>query len=365
MALDETLKDTILANIKTRPEEVRYKIKDLHDDLNSGDLVINPEYQRNYLYEGSDKIPSKLVESVFMGLIIPEIQLFSDTETMRDELIDGQQRVLSLVRFYTNEFSLKGLECLPELNGYYYRDLPKPLQKAFQEYALNARLVRKECVHKYDLFARLNTGSKPLNAQEIRNVVYYGPMIRLAKQLAEHPAVVRLLMGLTNERQARVELVLRLLALFYQNGDMVRNSPSGNVNYFLELNSVKDMTPAQLKLWESAFLQATTRVLALIEPQLLNSRTAESKALISKSQLEPFMSFVYRYPEHYDALLARKTEVNEVLTHLITSDVRYLRVSIPTGNLFGRQMIQARQALVTETLLKLLGPTDLTEKGEA
>lgn len=220
-AISEETLEIIASNFNCKPDQCDMKIRDLDEDLNSGDLIIDYDYQRGYLYEKKPKEASKFVESVFMGLVIPEIQLFEDVESQKKELIDGQQRVLSLVRFLRNEYPLKGLENLTELEGCYYKDLSPLLQKAFKNYTVKGRVVNRDHSYKYEMFERLNTGAKSLTSQEIRNCVFHGKMINLAKRLANDPHCIQLFYGLDNTREEITELVLRFLSLIYNDGYLI------------------------------------------------------------------------------------------------------------------------------------------------
>lgn len=70
----------------------------------SGKLVIQPEYQRNYLYAES-KMEEAVIQSVLKGYPLGLIY-FNKVGTDRYEILDGQQRVTSLGRFLTDKFPL-------------------------------------------------------------------------------------------------------------------------------------------------------------------------------------------------------------------------------------------------------------------
>ena len=174
----------------------------------SGSLVINREYQRNYIQ--TNESASSYIESIFLGLIIPEIQVFEDYNTGEREIIDGQQRVLSLLKFYRGEYKLKNLKEFPELNGFYFKDLPQELKNIIKNFQVNIRtFTNSDELYKYTIFERLNTGTKKLNSQEVRNCVYRGKMIDLAKSIAEIDEVVELFLGVKNTRYQRVEVILK------------------------------------------------------------------------------------------------------------------------------------------------------------
>ena len=76
----------------------------------SGQLTIQPEYQRNYIYADGKKDVA-VIESVLKGYPLGLIY-FNRLEDGRLEVLDGQQRITSLGRFIKNKFAVKinGLE---------------------------------------------------------------------------------------------------------------------------------------------------------------------------------------------------------------------------------------------------------------
>lgn len=86
-------------------------IKEMFDD---GDIIPQPDYQRDYVMDV--KIASRLIESVLLNIPIPTVYLCEELDG-RFSIIDGQQRMTSFVKYLKNEFALKGLEELSELNG--------------------------------------------------------------------------------------------------------------------------------------------------------------------------------------------------------------------------------------------------------
>lgn len=95
-----------------------------------GDLNLDPEFQRNYVWD--DKKASLLVESVLLEIPIPVIYLAEESDG-KFTIIDGQQRLRSFFRFYNNVFKLKGLKVLSDLNGNFYKDLNDEAKKKIED----------------------------------------------------------------------------------------------------------------------------------------------------------------------------------------------------------------------------------------
>jgi len=142
----------------------------------NGKLIIQPEYQRNYIYNDGKKDVA-VVESVLRGFPLGLIYF-----TLRDdgmyEVLDGQQRITSLGRFLTNRLTLDY-----EGNVYNYSSLPVNLQQKFSETTLTIYICQGTEKEIKDWFQIINIGGVRLNDQEMRNAVYSGPFVTALKAL--------------------------------------------------------------------------------------------------------------------------------------------------------------------------------------
>jgi hypothetical protein len=143
-------------------------------------LNLRPEYQRRLVWD--DKKRSLFIESLLLNVPIPPVFLY-EWDLSRYEVMDGQQRLNSIVDFYDNGYALKGLEKWEELNGLRYRELPATLQRGLDRRRLSATVLLVEGTRAAPpqqadirklVFERLNTGGLQLNAQELRNCLYAG-----------------------------------------------------------------------------------------------------------------------------------------------------------------------------------------------
>lgn len=243
----EISEDEIIAQIKKvnkfNPRVSYENISTLDVKEQSGNLYIDYSYQRNYI-KNKEKA-SSYIESIFLGLVIPELQIFEDRTTSKREVIDGQQRLLSLLKFYRNEYPLTKLEKFPELNGKRFRDLPEKLQNIILNYEVCLRVSYSDDVlYKYILFERLNTGSKKLNPQEIRNCIYRGELLDLVKNISKENFIINIFSLLKNDRFDIDEYILNILSLMYfeyiSESLKIPGSMKLRINHFLELE--KELT---------------------------------------------------------------------------------------------------------------------------
>lgn len=140
----------------------------------SGKLVIQPEYQRNYIY-ADGKRDVAVIDSIIKGYPLGLIY-FNKTAEDKYEILDGQQRITSIGRFVTGKFAIpyNGLE-------QYFVGLPGDIQNKI----LDTRLTIYECEGEEseikEWFKTINIAGIPLNEQELLNAIYSGPFVTLAK----------------------------------------------------------------------------------------------------------------------------------------------------------------------------------------
>lgn len=181
-----------------------------------------PKFQRRYVWH--DDLASKLIESMLLNVPIPPCY-FAQDEDFENEVIDGQQRLYSLYRFVDNQFSLTKLETLSELNGLSYFQLNTQMKSRILSYTLRCVVITNDSDKdlRFDVFERLNSNTKPLNSQELRNCVYRGSLIELVSDLAMHPQWLQVFRRKQpDSRMKDEELILRYFAFRLKGLDTYR-----------------------------------------------------------------------------------------------------------------------------------------------
>lgn len=142
-------------------------------DTDENELFI-PDYQRSYKWE--PKIASRFIESILLGFPIPYMYIAdvnddNDELDGRVEIIDGSQRIRALHYFLTNEQVLTELKELSQLDGFLFSDLSAGRQRRFLRESLRIVELKGEVNegHRRDLFERINSGTKRLEAMEARH----------------------------------------------------------------------------------------------------------------------------------------------------------------------------------------------------
>ncbi|MDQ1280470.1 MAG: hypothetical protein QG670_1733, partial [Thermoproteota archaeon] len=226
-------------------------IFELYRRYQRGDLNLDPEFQRNYVWD--DKRASLLVESVLLEIPIPVIYL-AEEDDGKFTIIDGQQRLRSFFRFINNDFKLRKLRVLSDFDGKTFKTLDKDSQIKVEDATLRTIEIRKE-THpdvKFEIFERLNVGSVKLNDQELRNCIYRGKYNNLIKELSENRDFL-LLLGLdeAQKRMQQRDIVLHFLAFYNQTFSKYRQPMKQFLNNEMENN--KDINDEKLNLLRQKF----------------------------------------------------------------------------------------------------------------
>ena len=152
----------------------------------------SPEYQRRQVWDNKKK--SRLIESLLMNVPIPPIYLF-ENDYNRYEVMDGQQRINSVVDFYKNTLKLTGLDSWKSFNGLTYDALPEKVKRGLDRRRLSSTVIITDLQNqpygasdiRRQVFDRLNTGGMPLQDHELRNCLYPGLFNQLLIELSSHP----------------------------------------------------------------------------------------------------------------------------------------------------------------------------------
>lgn len=139
----------------------------------NGLLDIRPPYQREFIYNEQEQ--QAVITTVLNGYplnIMYWVKRNEDAECPY-EVMDGQQRTLSLCEYVAGKFAYDYMN---------FFNLPADVQKKILNYELTIYICEGEESEKLEWFKTINIAGKPLNEQEIRNAVYAGPFVSDAKR---------------------------------------------------------------------------------------------------------------------------------------------------------------------------------------
>lgn len=218
---------------------IDYDVDGIVRRLKNGDITF-PGYQRAYVW--SIKRASRFVESLLLSLPVPGIFLYREPESRIQTVIDGQQRLESLRRFYNgifdkSEFRLVGVR--KAFEGLRYEDLTDEQNRKLNDSIIHATVIRQDKPDdggssQFEIFERLNSNSTPLSAQEIRSVIYRGAFNELLQELNENRDW-RELFGRTHRRRRDEELILRFFSLYW-SADEYSKPMKAFLNTFMSKN---------------------------------------------------------------------------------------------------------------------------------
>jgi len=161
-------------------ESLDLKIEDLvagyHDDGESGvrgyskKLDIRPPYQREFIYKAKQQ--EAVISSVLRGFPL-NAMYWASRDDGSYEVIDGQQRTISIARYIYNSFSVEDR---------YYDNLPFDIKRRLLNYELMIYICSGTDSEKLDWFRTINIAGETLTEQELRNATYAGPWLSDAKR---------------------------------------------------------------------------------------------------------------------------------------------------------------------------------------
>jgi hypothetical protein len=195
-SIEQKYADSQLRVIRTNMD---LSLHNLRQSLSSDSSYINrsPDYQRRHRWD--DRKRSQLIESILMNIPVPPVFLF-ENEYNQYEVMDGRQRLDTIIDYLDNGFELKGLEFWRELVGKRYKELPTTIQRGLLRRTISAIVLLAETnmtvgLEEPDirmaLFRRLNTGGITLNPQELRNALYPSEFSGEVKRLARSTTFTR------------------------------------------------------------------------------------------------------------------------------------------------------------------------------
>lgn len=225
--------------VKIRIDRSQYSILHLKNlVVNRKQLIIDPEFQRGGKGVWQPRQRCELIESILMGIPIPIMYLFESKDGKR-QVVDGRQRISTIIDYLSNGFPLKDLRILKgeQYKNCYFKDLSPMDQGLIEDYQLLFYIIQPPTPErvKYDIFDRVNRGGTRLNNQEMRNALYQGKATKLLRDLAlSTPFLEATENGISPDRMKDRYVILRLLSFFMLNNGWYQAN-GGDVVYKSDL----------------------------------------------------------------------------------------------------------------------------------
>lgn len=166
------------------PQEItiRELVADFKDDGENGvwgfggKLNIRPPYQREFVYKEKQK--KAVIETIMSGFPL-NVMYWSVNGDGTYEIIDGQQRTMSICEYYTTNksfgYKIGGFE-----HG--FQNLSDEDKNKFLNYTLTIYFCEGTSNEKLDWFQIINTAGEQLTPQELKNAVFSGSWVTDAKR---------------------------------------------------------------------------------------------------------------------------------------------------------------------------------------
>jgi hypothetical protein len=202
-----------------------YSITSFGADLDAETLVKRlkkgqyhvPDFQRQFVWSKVEA--SKFIESLLLGLPVPGIFLYKESDGPKHLVIDGQQRLKSLMFYFSGlfgetKFRLSGLKT--RWNGLSVDELDDDDRTRLECAIVHATIFKQDSPVQnmdsvYEVFERINTGGMKLSPQEIRSCVAYGDFNSMLFEVNKNTKW-RGMYGKSSSRLKDIELILRFFA---------------------------------------------------------------------------------------------------------------------------------------------------------
>jgi len=323
-----------------------YPVDSLVKRLRNNKIRI-PDFQRGYVWD--QKKASRFIESLLLGLPVPGIFLSKDMDSADLLVIDGQQRLKSLLYFYDGfikerVFRLRDVQ--ERFKGKTYQELEADDRQRLDDSIIHATIVKQDKPSEdnssiYLIFERLNTGGLQLHPQEIRSAIYPGKFAELLKELNTIPDW-RNVYGNPSTRLKDQEFILRFFAM-YLFRDSYQKPLKGFLNNYmarnknLKLHNKKDLT------------EIFTNTISYIN-DILGRNAFRPFKVINASVFDSVMVGVAE-------MLAKKTKLPETEAFLnayynLLSNKEYLQAT--TDATSDEPVVRKRMSLAIRTFLDIL-----------
>jgi len=221
-----------------------WTIETILSQIDKGNILLNPKFQRRDAWKRKRK--SEFIESLFLGLPVPQIVLASHKDRKGKYIvIDGKQRLLSIRQFASQDddevfeqLKLSSLTVKTDLNGKSLETLKNDPQYSDDLNAFENETIRTVVIKHwpneeflYRVFLRLNTNSVGLSPQELRQALHPGPFIDFADEASQASNAIKEILNINKPdfRMRDVEIFIRYFSFRF-----FIHEYTGSMKYFLD-----------------------------------------------------------------------------------------------------------------------------------
>ena len=318
-----------------------WTVETVLNQLKKGNIDLDPRYQRRNVWDFKKK--SKLIESLIIGLPVPELILAESKEKKGSYIvIDGKQRLLTIRQFCAddgddefNKFKLRDLDILENLNGIYYKDILKdPIYNeylsAFENQTIRTIVIRNWPIEDvlYKIFHRLNTNSLQLSGQELRQALHPGLFLDYVDEYSTKSKGTKTVLNLKNpdKRMKDVELLIRYFA--FKN---FSDKYNGNLKVFLD-DTCQSLN-ADFKLNKNGYIENQTNdfekaietTIGIFGEDAFHKWNYDKYVTRFNISIFDIMVYYFSKPEIRDKSLEHKEKIKQKFQDLCSYDIDFLQ----------------------------------------
>ena len=324
-------------------KEDRFTVFELLRKIKAQKVIMDPEFQRNLVWKPQQM--STFIESIILNVPLPPFYFKKDLDG-RFIIVDGLQRTSTLQRFINNEFSLQGLNALPNLNTLFFRQLDEELRTRIEDKNLLIYLIQPSVpmVVVYDIFNRINTGGTKLERQEIRNCIFIGPSTQLLQRLSRRLEFKQAIdSGIPDTRMKDREAILRCIAFTILDFE---SEYKNSMDDFLEkaMKAMNRMSPLEIDTIENNFVRVMTLTYQIFKEKNFRIPTDYSRGRINIAIMETIFFF---YTKVQSGVLLDKNRMHRNYNKLLNNKEFQDSVRYATGS---TSKVKTRFRIATEIL---------------
>lgn len=313
-----------------------WTVETLVGQIKKGNIQLNPSFQRRDAWSG--QVKSRFIESIFLGLPIPQI-ILAEQKGKKGKfiVIDGKQRLLSLKQFALpddNESALKltGLDVLSKFNRMSYQDILDKLYydeiDAFNNQTIRTVVIKnwKNVEVLYLLFLRLNTGSIKLSPQELRQALYPGKFIDYVNKESSTNKYLQKMMNIKKAdfRMRDVEIMIRYFSFYF-----FADKYTGSMQNFLDmtcekLNNSFDALSMEIKKAVENFNSAVDLTFRVFEHEAAFKKFKNGKYEDRYNRAVIDIMLYYFSKADKEHILIKKSQIVKAFETLCSEDLQFI-----------------------------------------
>lgn len=269
-----------------------FSIFEMKRFIDNEEIILDPDFQRNSnIWNNAKK--AKLIESILMAIPLP-LFYFAENKNGGLSVVDGLQRLYAIKDFMNDEYVLKDLAYLQTKNGLKFSQLERNDQQRIERYQLQVNVMSSSTPEyiKLNIFQRINSGSTPLNKQEMRHALYQGKSTKLLKELAECDEFkTAVATRLNTVRMKDRYIILRALVFYlWKNDENIKNI---NTRIKTDLyNDFDDFLGRYMRIMNSMTDEYINELKNIFKKSMVLLHTIYKKQTFRRSEEKPVFNIV-------------------------------------------------------------------------